>query len=128
MIPRYNDLAANERTYLAWMRTALALIAFGFLLERFDLLVRYFAKSMSEGKIPLTPPGSLLGREAGIILAALGLLIMLISTWRFVLTTRRLKSEKEETYNILSVLITGGIFIILAVFVLLYIGRFLNLS
>jgi putative membrane protein len=128
MIPRYNDLAANERTYLAWMRTALALIAFGFLLERFDLLVRYFAKSMSEGKIPLTPPGSLLGREAGIILAALGLLIMLISTWRFVLTTRRLKSEKEETYNILSVLITGGIFIILAVFVLLYISRFLNLS
>jgi putative membrane protein len=128
MIPRYNDLAANERTYLAWMRTALALIAFGFLLERFDLLLRYFAKSMSEGKIPLTPSGSLLGREAGIILAALGLLIMLISTWRFVLTTRRLKSEKEETYNILSVLITGGIFIILAVFVLLYISRFLNLS
>ena len=128
MIPRYNDLAANERTYLAWMRTALALIAFGFLLERFDLLFHYFAKSMSEGKIPLNPPGSLLGREAGIILAALGLLIMLISTWRFVLTTRRLKSEKEETYNILRVLITGGIFIILAVFVLLYISRFLNLS
>jgi putative membrane protein len=128
MIPRYNDLAANERTYLAWMRTALALIAFGFLLERFDLLVRYLAKSISEGKIPLTPPGSLIGREAGIILAALGLLIMLISTWRFVITTCRLKSEKEETYNILSVLITGGIFILLAVFVLLYISRFLNLS
>jgi len=45
MINRYTDLAANERTYLAWMRTALALIAFGFLLERFDLLVSYFAKS-----------------------------------------------------------------------------------
>jgi putative membrane protein len=128
MIPRYNDLAANERTYLAWMRTALALIAFGFLLERFDLLVRYFAKSMSGGNILLTPPGSLIGREAGIILAALGLLLMLISTWRFVITTLRLKSDKEETYNILSVLITGGIFILLAVFVLLYISRFLNLA
>jgi putative membrane protein len=128
MIPRYNDLAANERTYLAWMRTALALIAFGFLLERFDLLVRYFAKSMSGGNILLTPPGSLIGREAGIILTALGLLLMLISTWRFVITTLRLKSDKEETYNILSVLITGGIFILLAVFVLLYISRFLNLA
>ncbi|MEI6080953.1 MAG: DUF202 domain-containing protein [Verrucomicrobiota bacterium] len=128
MIPHYNDLAANERTYLAWMRTALALIAFGFLLERFDLLVRYFAKSMSGGNILLTPPGSLIGREAGIILAALGLLLMLISTWRFVITTLRLKSDKEETYNILSVLITGGIFILLAVFVLLYISRFLNLA
>jgi putative membrane protein len=128
MIPHYNDLAANERTYLAWMRTALALIAFGFLLERFDLLVRYFAKSMSGGNILLTPPGSLIGREAGIILTALGLLLMLISTWRFVITTLRLKSDKEETYNILSVLITGGIFILLAVFVLLYISRFLNLA
>jgi len=128
MIQRYNDLAANERTYLAWMRTALALIAFGFLLERFDLLVRYLAKNMSDGKIPLAPSSTPLGREAGIILATLGLLIMLISTWRFVLTTRRLKSEKEETYNILSVLITGGIFILLAFFVLLYISRFLNLS
>ena len=128
MIPRYNDLAANERTYLAWMRTALALIAFGFLLERFDLLFHYFAKSMSGGNILLTPPGSLIGREAGIILTALGLLLMLISTWRFVITTLRLKSDKEETYNILSVLITGGIFILLAVFVLLYISRFLNLA
>lgn len=125
MIPHYNDLAANERTYLAWMRTALALIAFGFLLERFDLLVRYFAKSMHDGSIP---PGSPLGREAGIILAALGLLIMLLSTGRFVITTRRLKSEVEETYGIRSVLVTGGIFVILAIFVLLYISKFLNLS
>jgi putative membrane protein len=123
MIPHYNDLAANERTYLAWMRTVLALIAFGFLLERFDLLVRYFARSINEG---LIPPGSAFGRESGIILTALDLLIMPLSTGRFVITTRRLKSEKEETYGIRSVLVTGGIFIILAIFVLLYISRFLT--
>lgn len=125
MIPHYNDLAANERTYLAWMRTALALIAFGFLLERFDLLVRYFARSINE---ELIPPGSAFGREAGIILTALGLLIMLLSTGRFVITTRRLKSEKEDTYEIRSVLVTGGIFIILAIFLLLYISKFLVLA
>lgn len=122
MIPHYTDLAANERTYLAWMRTALALIAFGFLLERFDLLVRYFAVTMKAGSLPPSTP---LGREAGLILAVLGLIIMLISSWRFVTTTRRLKSGQEEAYGIRSVLVTGGIFIILAIFVLLYIGRFL---
>ena len=46
---------------------------------------------------------------------------MLISTLRFLITTRRLKSEQEESYSILSVLITGGIFITLSVFVLVYI-------
>jgi len=122
MITRYTDLAANERTYLAWMRTALALIAFGFLIERFDLLVRYFAKSMVEGTIPATSP---LGREAGIILAILGLLIMVISSIRFTVTTKRIRSESQEVYSFKSVILTGGIFILLAIFVLLYIIRFL---
>jgi putative membrane protein len=122
MITRYTDLAANERTYLAWMRTALALIAFGFLIERFDLLVRYFTRSMVEGTIPATSP---LGREAGIILAILGLLIMVISSIRFTITTKRIRSECQEVYSFKSVLLTGGIFILLAIFVLIYIIRFL---
>jgi putative membrane protein len=123
MIPRYNDLAANERTYLAWMRTSLALIAFGFLLERFDLVVRAFARSMTDGKFQMTSP---LGREAGIVLVALGLLIMILSTWRFTTTTRLIKSETQETYGIRSVLLTGAIFILLAIFVLLYVTKLLN--
>ena len=40
MIERFTDHAANERTYLAWIRTALAFMGFGLLLERFELLVR----------------------------------------------------------------------------------------
>jgi putative membrane protein len=123
MITRYTDLAANERTYLAWMRTALALIAFGFLLERFDLLLRYFAKSMVQEKIPAI---SSFGREAGIALAILGLVIMVISSIRFTVTTKRIRSESQEIYSFKSVLITGGIFILLALFVLLYITRFLG--
>jgi uncharacterized membrane protein YidH (DUF202 family) len=31
MIERYSDHAANERTFLAWVRTAIAIMAFGFL-------------------------------------------------------------------------------------------------
>jgi len=122
MINRYNDLAANERTYLAWIRTSLALIAFGFLLERFDLVVRAFAKSMTDGGLQMTSP---LGREAGIVLVAFGLIIMLLSTWRFTVTARLIRSAKEEVYGFSGVLLTGGIFILLAIFVLLYVARFL---
>jgi uncharacterized membrane protein YidH (DUF202 family) len=40
MIERYGDHAANERTFLAWIRTAIAIVAFGFLVARFDLFLR----------------------------------------------------------------------------------------
>ncbi|MEJ2362577.1 MAG: DUF202 domain-containing protein [Gammaproteobacteria bacterium] len=41
MIDNFRDHAANERTYLAWIRTAIALMAFGFVIEKFDLFLRY---------------------------------------------------------------------------------------
>ena len=34
---RYSDHAANERTFLAWVRTGIATIAFGFVVEKFNL-------------------------------------------------------------------------------------------
>jgi uncharacterized membrane protein YidH (DUF202 family) len=34
MITRYSDHAANERTFLAWVRTAIAMMAFGFVIGR----------------------------------------------------------------------------------------------
>jgi putative membrane protein len=37
MIERYTDHAANERTFLAWVRTSIAIMAFGLLVEKFDL-------------------------------------------------------------------------------------------
>jgi len=46
-IKNFRDHAANERTFLAWIRTAIAIMAFGFLLERFDLFLEMVAPSLS---------------------------------------------------------------------------------
>jgi putative membrane protein len=32
---------ANERTFLAWSRTSISLLAFGFVIERFDLFLKH---------------------------------------------------------------------------------------
>ena len=48
MINRYTDHSANERTYLAWIRTAVAVMAFGFLIEKFDLFVSYVGKAIGD--------------------------------------------------------------------------------
>jgi uncharacterized membrane protein YidH (DUF202 family) len=37
MIRGYSDHAANERTFLAWVRTAITEIASGFVIEKFNL-------------------------------------------------------------------------------------------
>ena len=37
MIARYTDHAANERTFLAWVRTGLAVAAFGFFLVKLNV-------------------------------------------------------------------------------------------
>jgi uncharacterized membrane protein YidH (DUF202 family) len=38
MIANYTDHAANERTFLAWIRTGLAVAAFGFFLVKLNVL------------------------------------------------------------------------------------------
>ena len=45
MIKNFADHAANERTFLAWVRTAIAVMAFGFLIERFDLFLHAITPS-----------------------------------------------------------------------------------
>ena len=81
MIERYSDHAANERTFLAWIRTAIAVMAFGFLVERFDLFLQIAGQSLA--RKALSPTGQLIGNVAGLILIALGAIIIVLSIWRF---------------------------------------------
>ena len=52
MIERYGDHAANERTFLAWVRTAIAIMAFGFLVQKFDLFLRIAAETLGARSVP----------------------------------------------------------------------------
>jgi inner membrane protein YidH len=39
--------AANERTFLAWVRTGIAIIVFGFVIEKFNLFIFAMANASS---------------------------------------------------------------------------------
>ena len=39
MTGNFTEHSANERTFLAWIRTAIAVIGFGFVLEKFNLFI-----------------------------------------------------------------------------------------
>jgi putative membrane protein len=66
MIERYSDHAANERTFLAWLRTAIAIMAFGSLVQKFDLFLRILASSLAAR--PLTAGSQIVGDIAGLLL------------------------------------------------------------
>jgi putative membrane protein len=81
MIERYSDHAANERTFLAWVRTAIAIMAFGFLVEKFDLFLEIAGRS-SVGRM-LSIGGQTLGNIAGLLLILLGCATLALAIARF---------------------------------------------
>ena len=81
MIQRYSDHAANERTFLAWIRTAIAVMAFGFLVERFDLFLQIAGQTLA--RHVLSPTGQLVGNVAGLILIAIGAATIVLAIVRF---------------------------------------------
>ncbi len=93
MIKRYSDHAANERTFLAWVRTAIALMAFGFVIERFDLFLRYAAPLAAQQKI--APHGGAFANVTGLAFIVLGIAIIVIAGWRFARTAKVIDSDNE---------------------------------
>jgi putative membrane protein len=93
MIKRYSDHAANERTFLAWVRTAIAIMAFGFVIEKFDLFLKYAAPQAAQQEI--NPHGGAVADAAGLAFVALGIAIIAIAGWRFMRTAKDIDSENE---------------------------------
>ena len=91
MITAYSDHAANERTFLAWVRTGLAMIAFGFVIEKFNLFLLAIATgALNERSTQLLKFSGKGGRYDGLALIFGGIGLVVLSTVRFVRTTRLL--------------------------------------
>jgi putative membrane protein len=97
MIRGYSDHAANERTFLAWVRTGIAVIAFGFVVEKFNLFLRTLAgfSGMDAGhRISVQQLSGPLGRYDGLALIVVGIVLILFAAGHFVRTTRLLDDEE----------------------------------
>lgn len=77
------DHLANERTFLAWFRTAISLLGFGVLIAKLRFLPLGAALSPSAGT------GS---ARLGLAFAVSGLLTLLLATWQYVRTKRMIDS------------------------------------
>jgi putative membrane protein len=99
MIRGYADHAANERTFLAWVRTGIAVIAFGFVVEKFNLFVLTVASVTSPEagrRLQLDRLAGPLGRYDGLALILVGAVLIVIAALRFGRTGRLL--DDPETH------------------------------
>jgi len=72
---------AAERTLLAWIRTGLTIIALGFVVARFGLFMRLFARSVAaEGVQPET---SRLSGPLGVLLVGVGAFAVILAATQF---------------------------------------------
>jgi len=94
MIRNFGDHSANERTFLAWVRTAIAVMAFGFIVERFDLFLELAAPSLA-GRT-LSPPGQKFGDIAGLALIVVGTAMVAVAAIRFFITAKKIDSEEQH--------------------------------
>ncbi len=105
MIRDYTNIAANERTFLAWVRTGVAVIALGFVIERFNLFLATIANVVTGDAKPLHIHHleNSAGRYGGAALVVAGVTLIVVSTVRFIHTARLLSREEPYTARATSV-------------------------
>jgi putative membrane protein len=102
MIRNFTEHAANERTFLAWVRTGIAVIAFGFVVEKFNLFILVIANTAAAqvGRTIRTERlAGPLGHYEGLALMALGIVLIVVAGWRFVRTARRIDAPEPQNSN-----------------------------
>jgi putative membrane protein len=107
MSDRVSDHLANERTYLAWLRTGITTIGLGFVVAKFGLAIRELTG------ISAIPEDSYhLSSIIGIALSVFGGLMIILAFSRFSRNQQRIQEGvyKPSAYG--ELVITGTMFVI----------------
>ncbi|MCS3802300.1 YidH family protein [Niastella sp. OAS944] len=104
-----SDHLANERTFLAWIRTSIGIMAFGFVVMKFSLFVKQL--SLIVGK-PHVIQSKGYSSVIGILLVAVGAITTLLAFMRYKRTEKEITSSNYNNSPLLINLLTGFILLI----------------
>lgn len=98
-----NDYLANERTFLSWIRTGVAIMAFGFVVSKFSLFIRQLSV--------LTGHQLIFGFKGyamftGSIILLIGAVIIPLSYYRYLQITRQLNHGQYTNNTRLPLILT----------------------
>jgi putative membrane protein len=110
------DLLANERTLLAWARTAVAIMGLGFVVARFGLAIRQLA-GLGGAQAPRG-----VSTAFGVVLVLFGMLLLVLATVRYRRVADDILHDRVRWDPRLGMLLTGLLVLaglLLAIYLLL---------
>ena len=92
------DRLANERTFLSWLRTAIAITSLGFVVARFDIFLLELAQVNAEVDQPSRQSDVTI--PIGVLLVLSGPLIVVLAAYRYLHTDSALRHGRLESHAI----------------------------
>jgi uncharacterized membrane protein YidH (DUF202 family) len=118
--PYIREHLANERTFLAWVRTSIGIMAFGFVIEKFALFIKRLPYLLGEPNHHQVPPPSYdFSTILGIIMVAMGGLMGLLSFFRYKKVEKEIDADTYKASIILDILV-ALVMLIIAIFLVFY--------
>lgn len=74
------EYLANERTFLAWIRTSIAVISLGFVVAKFGVWLRELASRIDP---QMNPRGTGMSLPMGVAMMALGGVLAVLAAWHY---------------------------------------------
>ena len=98
---------ANERTFLAWIRTSIGIMAFGFVVEKFALFIKQMSLILGNANIEnVSPPSHGYSAIVGIFLVGFGTLMGLLAFVRYKKVERQINEDTYQPSSTLYILLT----------------------
>ena len=113
---RAAEYLANERTFLAWVRTSIAVVSLGFVVTKFSVWLRELAVRLNPDAIPRRMGASL---PIGVTLMGLGGVLVVLAARRHWVVNRRIASGRVSPDHGLVILVTVMI-VLLALTMIVY--------
>jgi putative membrane protein len=105
-----SDHLANERTFLAWIRTSIAIMGFGFVVVKFSLFVKQIALVLKSDQNILPERGY--SAPIGILLVAVGAFMAMYSFLNYRNTEKQLLNQAYKPSVLPALILTTGIVIV----------------
>lgn len=109
-VDRQREHQANERTFLAWLRTSIALIGFGFAIARFGLFIRQLQATVTQQQVATSPIFT--SENLGVSLVIFGIMAIALAAWRYNQVFWQIERGDYRPNRILVWLMTGVVMIL----------------